>query len=111
MLGVHLLLQRTKLGKAMRAMADNEDLARVTGIPTERVIRLCGLSVAASQASVATCSCWKAARYHSISAGFCSCSSSPQSSSAASVDIRGEWPEASSSGWSTVWPGYGCHRD
>ncbi|WP_254271200.1 branched-chain amino acid ABC transporter permease [Haloarcula marina] len=40
MLAVHVLLQRTKLGKAMRAMADNEDLARVTGIPTERVIRL-----------------------------------------------------------------------
>jgi len=40
MVGVHLILQRTKLGKAMRAMADNEDLARVTGIPTERVIRL-----------------------------------------------------------------------
>nr|WP_310902000.1 branched-chain amino acid ABC transporter permease [Halomicroarcula sp. S3CR25-11] len=40
MLAVHLLLQRTKLGKAMRAMADNEDLARVTGIPTERVIRV-----------------------------------------------------------------------
>ncbi|WP_254535205.1 branched-chain amino acid ABC transporter permease [Halomarina litorea] len=39
MLGVHLVLQTTKLGKAMRAMADNEDLARVTGIPTERVIR------------------------------------------------------------------------
>ncbi|WP_277552694.1 branched-chain amino acid ABC transporter permease [Halobaculum limi] len=39
MLGVHLLLQTTKLGKAMRAMADNEDLARVTGIPTERVVR------------------------------------------------------------------------
>ena len=39
MLGVHVLLQWTKLGKAMRAMADNEDLARVTGIPTERVIR------------------------------------------------------------------------
>ena len=39
MLGVHLLLQRSKLGKAMRAMADNEDLARVTGIPTERVVR------------------------------------------------------------------------
>ncbi|MFH5799152.1 branched-chain amino acid ABC transporter permease [Haladaptatus sp. CMAA 1911] len=39
MIGVHFLLQRTKLGKAMRAMADNEDLARVTGIPTERVIR------------------------------------------------------------------------
>ncbi|MFC7046665.1 branched-chain amino acid ABC transporter permease [Halobacteriaceae archaeon GCM10025711] len=39
MLGVHLLLQRTKLGKSMRAMADNADLARVTGIPTERVVR------------------------------------------------------------------------
>ncbi|PSP99648.1 branched-chain amino acid ABC transporter permease [Halobacteriales archaeon QS_4_70_19] len=39
MLGVHLLLQRTKLGKAMRAMADNKDLAQVTGIPTERVVR------------------------------------------------------------------------
>ncbi|MFD1686615.1 branched-chain amino acid ABC transporter permease [Halobellus litoreus] len=39
MLGVHLLLQMTKLGKAMRAMADNEDLAQITGIPTERVIR------------------------------------------------------------------------
>ena len=39
MLGMHVLLQETKLGKAMRAMADNRDLARVTGIPTERVIR------------------------------------------------------------------------
>nr|WP_115863804.1 branched-chain amino acid ABC transporter permease [Halorussus litoreus] len=39
MLGVHLLLQRTKLGKAMRAMSDNEDLARITGIPTEQVVR------------------------------------------------------------------------
>jgi len=39
MAGVHLLLQRTKLGTAMRAMADNEDLALITGIPTERVVR------------------------------------------------------------------------
>ena len=39
MLGVHVLLQTSKLGKAMRAMADNKDLARVTGIPTDRVIR------------------------------------------------------------------------
>ena len=37
-LGVYLLLTRTKIGKAMRATADNPDLARVTGIPTERVI-------------------------------------------------------------------------
>jgi branched-chain amino acid transport system permease protein len=39
MLGVHVLLQRTKLGKAMRAMADNENLALITGIPTERIIQ------------------------------------------------------------------------
>jgi len=39
MYGLHLLLQRTKLGTAMRATADNQDLARVTGIPTERVVR------------------------------------------------------------------------
>jgi branched-chain amino acid transport system permease protein len=38
MLGLHLL-QRTKLGKAMRAMSDNKDLARITGIPIERVVR------------------------------------------------------------------------
>jgi len=37
--GVHWLLQSTKLGTAMRAMSDNEDLARVTGISTERVVR------------------------------------------------------------------------
>lgn len=35
---VHLFLQRTKMGKAMRAMADNPNLARLSGIDTERVI-------------------------------------------------------------------------
>jgi branched-chain amino acid transport system permease protein len=47
MLGVHLLLTRTKLGKSMRAMAANQQLARVTGIPScrERLItKLAGLS-------------------------------------------------------------------
>jgi branched-chain amino acid transport system permease protein len=38
MVATHLLLRHTKLGTAMRAMADNEDLARITGIPTERVV-------------------------------------------------------------------------
>lgn len=33
-----LLLTRTKLGKAMRATADNADLAKVRGINTEHVI-------------------------------------------------------------------------
>ncbi|MBW7916388.1 MAG: branched-chain amino acid ABC transporter permease [Trueperaceae bacterium] len=36
--GVYLLLERTKIGKAMRATADNPDLARVSGIDTNRVI-------------------------------------------------------------------------
>ncbi|MFC4988377.1 MULTISPECIES: branched-chain amino acid ABC transporter permease [Saliphagus] len=39
MVGIHLLLQYTKLGTSMRAMADNRDLALITGIPTERVVR------------------------------------------------------------------------
>ena len=38
MFAIHVLLQRTKLGTAMRAMADNKDLALVTGIPAERVV-------------------------------------------------------------------------
>ena len=35
--GLHLLLQYTDLGRKMRAMADNPDLARVSGIRTDRV--------------------------------------------------------------------------
>jgi branched-chain amino acid transport system permease protein len=38
MLLLHLLLSRTKIGKAMRAMSDSAELARLTGIDTERVI-------------------------------------------------------------------------
>jgi branched-chain amino acid transport system permease protein len=38
MIAMHFMLQRTKLGTAMRAMADNKDLALVTGIPAERVV-------------------------------------------------------------------------
>lgn len=40
MVALHLFLQRTRLGKAMRAMADNPDLARASGIRVESVIRL-----------------------------------------------------------------------
>ncbi|MCS6815124.1 MAG: branched-chain amino acid ABC transporter permease [Cyanobacteria bacterium] len=36
--GLHLLLKYTKIGKAMRAVADDIDLARVTGINVEQVI-------------------------------------------------------------------------
>jgi branched-chain amino acid transport system permease protein len=36
---LYVVLFRTKLGKAMRAMADNPDLALVSGINTEQVVR------------------------------------------------------------------------
>ncbi len=39
MFGVHYLLAYTKIGKAMRAMSDSPELARLTGIDTEKVVR------------------------------------------------------------------------
>ena len=38
-LSIHLLLTQTKLGKAMRAMSDSPELARLTGISTEFIIK------------------------------------------------------------------------
>jgi neutral amino acid transport system permease protein len=38
LVGVALMLQRTKIGKAMRAVADNRDLAASSGIDVNRVI-------------------------------------------------------------------------
>ncbi len=38
MVFVYLLLYRTRLGKAMRATSDNVELARISGIDTERII-------------------------------------------------------------------------
>ena len=35
---LHLFMQKTKMGKAMRATADNVDLARISGIDTERIV-------------------------------------------------------------------------
>jgi len=40
MLGVHLLIRFTRLGKAMRATAANRDLARNSGIRTDRIVML-----------------------------------------------------------------------
>jgi branched-subunit amino acid ABC-type transport system permease component len=39
MLGFHLMLTRTRIGKAMRATATNPELAQASSIDTERVIR------------------------------------------------------------------------
>lgn len=38
LIGVGLMLQRTKIGKAMRAVSDNRDLAASSGIDVQRVI-------------------------------------------------------------------------
>jgi branched-subunit amino acid ABC-type transport system permease component len=43
MLGVHLLLTRTRLGKAMRACSADAALARCSGVPTTRVVDLAWL--------------------------------------------------------------------
>ena len=40
LLMVGVLLQRTRIGKAMRAVADNRDLAESSGIDVQRVIRI-----------------------------------------------------------------------
>ncbi len=37
LVGVYLMLQHTRMGKAMRAMSDNRELAEVSGIDTTRV--------------------------------------------------------------------------
>ena len=67
---VYLLLTRTKMGKAMRATADNPDLALVTGINTQRVIwttwaiggglaAIAGVLLAVSQAQLLPIMGWK----------------------------------------------------
>ncbi|MCX8133797.1 MAG: branched-chain amino acid ABC transporter permease [Roseococcus sp.] len=51
-LAVHLLLSRSRAGRAMRAMADDPDLARITGVPVAGVIRLTW-AVSAALAAIA----------------------------------------------------------
>jgi branched-subunit amino acid ABC-type transport system permease component len=37
---LHVVLRYTKFGKALRAVSDNPELARVTGVPYKRVVRI-----------------------------------------------------------------------
>ncbi len=68
--GTYLFLNMTRWGKAMRAAADNEDLARVTGIDVERTNMLtwilgggmaaaAGILFATGQGQLLTISGWK----------------------------------------------------
>lgn len=60
LLATHLLLRRSRLGKAMRAVSANPDLARASGIPSRRIVdivwlvsgALAGLAGAALFASI-----------------------------------------------------------
>lgn len=44
MIGIHVLLKYTRLGKSMRAMSDNSDLARISGIRVARITDLAWLA-------------------------------------------------------------------
>ena len=68
--GIYMLLTHTKMGKAMRATADNPELALVTGIDTQRVIwwtwaisgalaATAGILLAVSQAQLLPIMGWK----------------------------------------------------
>lgn len=50
--GLHLFLNRTRLGKAMRAMSDNPDLARASGINTNYIVSVTWV-IAGSLAAIA----------------------------------------------------------
>ena len=54
MLAVHYLLSATRSGKAMRAMSDSPELARLTGIDTEAVVRATWVVGAALAAAAGT---------------------------------------------------------
>ena len=53
-IALHWFLTRTRTGKAMRAMSDNPDLARVTGIDTGAVVRVTWIIAGALAAAAGT---------------------------------------------------------
>lgn len=53
--GLHLFLNRSRLGKAMRAMSDNPDLARASGINTNYIVTVTWVIAGAWPPSPARC--------------------------------------------------------
>jgi branched-chain amino acid transport system permease protein len=51
---LHFFLTRSRMGKAMRAVSDNPDLARVTGISTDQVVRTTWIIAGALAAAAGT---------------------------------------------------------
>jgi branched-subunit amino acid ABC-type transport system permease component len=69
-LGVHLLLAYTRIGKAMRALADNRDLARVCGIDVDRTVVYVWVLAAALVAVAGVLLCLKQNNSLTIGMGF-----------------------------------------
>jgi branched-chain amino acid transport system permease protein len=53
-IGLHWFLTRTRTGKAMRAMSDNPDLARISGISVDQVVRTTWIIAGALAAAAGT---------------------------------------------------------
>jgi branched-chain amino acid transport system permease protein len=92
-IALHLFLTRTTLGKAMRATSLNPQLASVTGIDVDRVIRATWIigAVLAAVAGVFSGSPCSSGR---SSVSICSCPCSQPPFSAASAASMGRWREA-----------------
>ena len=86
---VHYLLTYTKIGKAMRAMADSPQLARVTGIDTEAVVRMTWV-LGAALACAAGVFLAVDTHVETQMASSCSCPCSPRRSSAGRASLRGD---------------------
>ena len=71
LLGVGFALQRTRLGTAIRAVADERDLASSSGIDVRRVILVVWIAVAAWPRSAGSCSASRRASSGTWASGSC----------------------------------------
>jgi Branched-chain amino acid ABC-type transport system, permease components len=92
---VAVMLQRTKIGKAMRAVSDNRDLAASSGIDVNRVILVVWM-MGGALAALAGCCSGCPTRSSGTWASACCCSCSPVSPSVASARPTAPWWAASS---------------
>ena len=94
---VYVILTRTRIGKAMRATADNPDLALVSGIDTRRVLWWTWAMGAALAATAGVLLACFRRRYYLSWAGSSSSPCSRRSSWAASATHTARWWPPSSS--------------
>ena len=109
LVAVALFLLRTRLGKAIRAVSDNPDLASATGINTDRVILLVWVVGGALAGLGGILLGLDAAGARGTWASACCCSCSPPSRSAGSATRSAPWSAALVIGlavelWTWVFP-------